>query len=201
MQDFKNKLYNFEKTPPENLWEEISGNLNNAGPTEINQEPIKIPGIRGRSKFLYYAITAAASLIILFFITFFLRKDRNSESLAKNSSSKTQSPSAEKIRDSIQLNQQILERIIENPNKNLIASNLQKQNKYITIAGPEGQPVKISPKAATLIVSADNDYPPKPVWNKKIDKWKKIMQTSPTAPTATNLVDILELAANNETIE
>lgn len=201
MQDFKNKLYNFEKTPPGNIWEEISGSLNNPRTKKINDEPIKIPGIRGRSKFYYYAMTAAASLIILFFITFFFRKDRNSESLAKNSSADTQSPSATKIKDSIQLNQQILERIIENPNKNLVASNLQKQNKYITIAGPEGQPVKISPKAATLIVSADNDYPPNPVWNKKIDKWKKIMQTSPTAPTATNLVDILELAANNESVE
>jgi len=201
MQDFKNKLYNFEKTPPENLWEEISGHLKNSESEIINQQPAKIRGIRGRSKFLYYAMTAAASLIIIFLITFFLRKERNADSLAKSSSVNTQSLSVKKIRDSIQLNQQILERIIENPNKNLIASNLQKQNKYITIAGPEGQPVKISPKAATLIVSADNDYPPKPVWNKKIDKWKKIMQASATAPTATNLVDILELAANNETVE
>ena len=89
--------------------------------------------------------------------------------------------------------------------KKLLAFHSQKKTgqskKYITIAGPEGQAVKISPKAATLILSADNDYPPNPVWNKKINKWKQIMLSNTMSPTSTSLVDILLLAANTDNIE
>ena len=73
--------------------------------------------------------------------------------------------------------------------------------KYLTIAGPECEPVKISPKVATLIESTDNEYPPKPVWNKKIEKWQEIMLGSTLSPTSTNLLDVVQLSSsidNNE---
>jgi hypothetical protein len=104
------------------------------------------------------------------------------------------------------LNQKILETIIHNPpeKKEIIAKDLTKEShgkKYLTVAGPEGQPVKISPKVATLIVSADHEFPPKPVWSKKIDKWKKIMLSSTISPTSANLVDLIQVAANNDRLE
>ena len=67
--------------------------------------------------------------------------------------------------------------------------------------GPEGQPVKISTKAATLIVSADDEYPPKPVWNKKIEKWKQIMLSSTLSPTSTNLLEIVQVPSSSDNNE
>lgn len=201
MENFKNKLFNFQARPPEGMWEKIVKELDET-PHEVNDPaPLRIPGIRGRSRLLYYGMTAAASLLILFFITIFFKNKKENKSLSENTHIIKARTINKQIKDSIELNNRMLERIIETPDKQLIASNLHKQKKYITIAGPEGQPVKISPKAATLIVSADDEFPPKPVWSKKIDKWKKIMLSSTNGTTATNLVDILELSANNETIE
>jgi hypothetical protein len=110
-------------------------------------------------------------------------------------------------KDSIKLNNETLENIIKtSKDKNATAqtnsNTISKVKKYITIAGPEGQPVRISPKVATLIESADNEYPPKAVWNKKIEQWKKIMLTSTLSPTSTNLLDIVQASPstidNNE---
>jgi len=199
MQNFKNKLYNYEAPPPEEIWSNIVSELK-------DDKVIKMPGLRKRSKFLFYGLTAAASLIIIFVSTFFFNKNTGTKSVADAPALKTDNLINQKIKDSIALNHQILESIINTPqDKKMLASNFEKQEgapkKYITIAGPEGQPVKISPKAATLILSADNEYPPKPVWNKKIDKWKQIMLSNITSPTSTNLVDILQLAANSENVE
>ena len=69
--------------------------------------------------------------------------------------------------------------------------------KYITIAGPEGQPVKISAKVATLILSADKEYPPKPVWNSKIDKWQQIMLSNTISPTSSGMMDMFQMVSNN----
>ena len=191
MEDFKNKLLNYQETPPADIWNKISDELNDEKITQI-------PGLRRKSKFLFYSLTAAASLIIILLSTVLFNKKKEDRSVAKVPAKVEQS--AQTNKDSIELNQQMLEKIIETPDKQLLASNFH-QKKYITIAGPEGQPVKISAKAATLIVSADDDYPPKPVWNKKIDKWKKIMLSNTTAPTATNLVDILQSAATGDKVE
>ena len=191
MEDFKNKLLNYQETPPADIWNKISDELNDEKITQI-------PGLRRKSKFLFYSLTAAASLVIILLSTVLFNKKKEDRSVAKVPAKVEQS--AQTNKDSIELNQQMLEKIIETPDKQLLASNFQ-QKKYITIAGPEGQPVKISAKAATLIVSADDDYPPKPVWNKKIDKWKKIMLSNTTAPTATNLVDILQSAATGDKVE
>ena len=191
MEDFKNKLLNYQETPPADIWNKISDELNDEKITQI-------PGLRRKSKFLFYSLTAAASLVIILLSTVLFNKKKEDRSVAKVPAKVEQS--AQTNKDSIELNQQMLEKIIETPDKQLLASNFH-QKKYITIAGPEGQPVKISAKAATLIVSADDDYPPKPVWNKKIDKWKKIMLSNTTAPTATNLVDILQSAATGDKVE
>lgn len=192
MEDYKNKLLNYQETPPADIWNKISNELN-------DEKVIQIPGLRKKSKLLFYGLTAAASLVIIFLSTVLFNKNEEDKSIVKAPVNIEQTATTNK--DSIELNQQMLEKIIETPDKKLLASNFRNPKKYITIAGPEGEPVKISAKAATLIVSADNDYPPKPVWNKKIDKWKKIMLSNTSTPTATNLVDILQSAAISDKVE
>src|SRR5574340_1162669 len=147
MEHFKNKLYNYETPPPEGVWQNIVNELD-------QQKVIKLPGLRRKSKFLFYALTAAASLIIIFTGTFFLNKNKETKSVADAPALKADNLGSQKIKDSIALNHQILEKIINAPaDQKLLASNFEKQKgqakKYITVAGPEGQPVKISPKAAT----------------------------------------------------
>jgi hypothetical protein len=75
----------------------------------------------------------------------------------------------------------------------------RENNNYITIAGPEDQPVKISAKAAALIESSDRNNPPHTVWNKKINKWRDIMKSNTLAPTPGNFLDIVEL--NNTLVD
>ncbi len=65
--------------------------------------------------------------------------------------------------------------------------------RYITIEGLQGQPVKVSSKMASLMDSADENVPPKPTWNKKINEWREIMKGNTVAPTPGNFLDILEL--------
>lgn len=194
MENFKNKLYNYETPPPEGVWQNIINELD-------HQKVIKLHGVRRKSKLIFYTLTAAASLIIIFVGIFFLNKNKEIKSEADAPALKVDNLVSQKMKDSIALNHQILEKIINAPaDQKLLASNFEKQKgqakKYITVAGPEGQPVKISPKAATLILVADNEYPPKPVWNKKIEKWKQIMLSNVSSPTATNLVDMLEVVAS-----
>ncbi|HET7115796.1 MAG TPA: hypothetical protein VFI29_04870 [Hanamia sp.] len=197
MQDFKNKLYNFETPPPHEIWDHIEDELN-------NEKVIKIHGYR-KNKFLFYGATAAASIIIIFLGSVIFKK--NSHSIKSNVSvEKENQLIAQKIKDSMNLNQQILKSIINNPEekKEIISntSNLdQEPTKYLTVAGPEGQPVKISPKVATLIISADNEYPPKPVWKEEIKKWQKIMLGITVSPTSANFLSLVQLAANKENIE
>ena len=94
----------------------------------------------------------------------------------------------------------------ENDNNLAIQTNKDKGNKksdntetganikkYITISGPQGQPVKISSKAASLIVSSDDQNPPNPVWSDKVNKWKDIMKANTLSPATANFLDIVEL--------
>ena len=197
MENFKNKLYHFEATPPQEAWDEIAEELQ-------NKKVIHIHGKR-RSNFLFYGATAAASIVIIFLGSLFFKKNKSANP-ESDVTVKVNRLLAQKIKDSINLNQKILETIIHNPpeKKEIIAKDLTKEShgkKYLTVAGPEGQPVKISPKVATLIVSADHEFPPKPVWSKKIDKWKKIMLSSTISPTSANLVDLIQVAANNDRLE
>ncbi|MDQ6902527.1 MAG: hypothetical protein M3139_05875 [Bacteroidota bacterium] len=199
MQDFKDKLFNYEDEPPAEIWERINSELDTSNPKAF---PIR--AFRRRSKVVFYGITAAASLIIIFLLSVVFNGskknngDKNSLASAENGKGNV---TFQKIKDSLKLNNKTLEDIIKSSKDNkLLAQNYQQPasqlKKYITISGPSGQPVKISPKVATLIVSADNEYPPKPVWNKKIEKWKQIMLNTTLSPTSTNLLDIAQLTSN-----
>ena len=192
MQNFKDKLYNYETPPPGDMWSKISGELD-------DQKVVQLKGLRGRSKFIYYGMTAAAAILIIVVSNIFFNKNSEDDSSGENiakSGSYLSSSSA----DSINLNYQFLEKIINTPkNEKLLAYNDVAESfskKYITIAGPEGQPVKISAKVATLILSADKEYPPKPVWNEKIDEWQQIMLTN-TSSTSVGLMDMVQMAATN----
>ena len=199
MENFKNRVYNYEITPPPEIWEKIADELN-------NEKVVEIRGLRRRSKFLFYGLTAAASLVIIFLTGLLLNRNKELKPAANTSAFQVDRLFPDEVKDSIELNYKILEAIINTPpDKKLIASNFDKHSlyskKYITVEGPEGQPVKISTKAATLILSADDEFPPEPVWNKKIDKWKQIMLSNTMPPTSSNLVDIVLLAAHKENVE
>ncbi len=193
MQNFKDKLFNYEANPPESIWDSIASELD-AG----DQKIIQMPGLRKRSRFLFYGLTAAASLIIIFLSSLLFEKpaEKNADQ-ATISVNENYDSHSKLLRAKDSLNNITLEGIIKSSkNKSALAqTQIGEKKKYITIAGPGGQPVKISSKVATLIVSADNDYPPKPVWDKKINKWKEIMLSSTISPTATNLLDIMQLSS------
>jgi len=198
MQSFKNRLYNFEAPPPEEMWEHIAEDLQ-------NEKVVEIPDYK-KSKNIYYLAVAAASLVIIFIGSFFFKTHKKDMNTTANASSKEKTISPEKMKDSIILNQKILESIIHSPKEKqeIVSNDLQAINipkKYITIAGPEGQPVKISPKVATLIISADNEFPPKPTWSKKIDRWKKIMLSTTVSTTSAGLADLIQLASQNDKLE
>lgn len=193
MQNFKNKLYNYEAPPPEPVWEQICEEIQ-------NKKVIKMP-LHRRSKLFFYSATAAASIVIVLFASLVFKQRQ------ENRFNKQQNAIllAQKVKDSIRLNQQILEAIIHNPKeKEEIISKNKLRNlgkKYLTVAGPEGQPVKISPKVATLIVYADKEFPPRPVWSNKICKWQEIMLSSTISPTSANLVDLIQLASATDHFE
>lgn len=195
MENFKNKLYNYEAQPPEHLWDNIAKETQ-------NKKVIKMP-LHSRSKLFFYSATAAASIVVILFASLFIKHQRqnNFQSVQQENSTLL----AKKIKDSIQLNQKILESIIQNPKeKEEIISEKKLKNlgkKYLTVAGPEGQPVKISPKVATLIVYADKEFPPRPIWSNKICKWQEIMLSSTISPTSANLVDLIQVAANSDHLE
>ncbi len=193
MQNLRNKLYNYETPPPDDIWDKISFELD-------EQKVVQLKGWRGRSKLIYYGATAAAALFIIFLSSIFLNK--NSNDFSPQGNSKTTSYFSSATVDSINRNYQLLEKIINTPKEkkllasnNVIADGFSK--KYITIAGPQGQPVRISEKVATLILSADKEYPPKPVWNETIDKWQQIMLSNTFSPTSSGIMDLLQKASNN----
>lgn len=194
MQTFNDRVYHYEAVPPENIWDEITGELYNE----------KVKKLRhGKSRLLFYGVAAAASVIILFLGSLFFQPNSPS-SLTDRQHQMNQSNkiTAQITKDSISINQKILNSIINDPQekKEIVSGdfNLTKAfKKYLTIEGPTGQPVKISPKVATLILSADDEYPPKPIWSNKIHKWQKIMLNTTISPTSASLLDIVAMASNN----
>ena len=193
MQNFKDKLYNYETPPPEDMWSKISGELD-------DQKVVQLKGLRGKSKFIYYGITAAAALLIILVSNIFFNKD-SKDPLTGENIVKSGSYFSSANPDSINLNYQLLEKIINTPkNEKLLAYNDLTDGfskRYITIEGPQGQPVKISAKVATLILSADKEYPPKPVWNEKIDEWQQIMLSNTFSTTSAGLMDMMQTVSNN----
>ncbi len=193
MENFKNKMYNYESEPPAGIWTKITRELDGEKSDVGN-----IQVLRHRSKYLFYGLTAAASLVIIFLSSLFFNKKESSNDLSSVAMLKTQD-SAQKQRQEDSLNNKTLTHIIQSSRSKLPVQRFEEspfhKKSYIIIAGPEGQPVKISSKVATLIVSVDNDYPPKPVWDKKINRWKEIMLSSTVSPTATDLLDIVQLSS------
>lgn len=181
MQTVKDKLHKLEVNPPANAWDSIEKQLN-AGKVIPLQH-------KRRSIRRFYALTAAAAIIILLLAGIFFKKNRNlSDEVATNTQTIPQGE------DSLEKNKQMLESIINSSNPEELIAQKEYTNTYITIEGPEGQPVKISPKLAIFIVSADEGHPPKPVWNQTINKWQHILLTSTLSPNSANLMDIVQLA-------
>lgn len=196
MKKFKNTLHNYEAPPPESVWGKILEELD-------EEKVVQMPrGISRKSKFLFYGLTAAASLVIIFVSSLFFNKSTEILPKTNNQNASSFSQLYQPNKDSINLNQQILEKIINAPkDEKLLASNYIRNNdhikKYITIAGAEGQPVKISPKVATLIISADGQYPSKPVWDDKIDKWQQIMLTSTISASSADFMELIQAQSGN----
>ena len=191
MEKFNTRLHDFEEEPPVFLWENISASLG---------EKNNIRNMNKRRSGMVWIAAAAAFLVFLMLGIFF----KSNKEKSQNTVSAVVKPVPSSHQDSIIVNKSLLEKIINTPeSQKLVAYNsISKEGhskKYITIAGPEGQPVKISSKVATLILSADNEYPPKPVWDKKIEKWKQIMLNSTLSPTSTSLVDMLQ--SSNSSME
>lgn len=195
MQDFKDKLYNYEAPPPTEIWHQIA--------KEINDGKVITMHGHQKKKWLFYA--AAASVVIIFLGSVLVKKNPNPPITSQKQPNQKNLVLAQKIKDSIHLNEKILKSIIDNPEeKKEIVSRESNKNidskMYLTVAGPEGQPVKISAKVATLIISADDGYPPKPIWSKEIRKWQKIMLSSTISPTSANFADLVQLAANRQSM-
>jgi hypothetical protein len=195
MQNFKNRLYDFETPPPGETWQKISDDLYDE----------KITGIykQRRPRWILYGVSVAASLILIFLGSGLFKKNTGGQREHTSSAVvKGVTPSEQKIKDSVNLNRQILRSIINSPaeKRELVRGTAAPAKKYLTVAGPEGQPVRISAKVATLIISADNEYPPRPVWSKKINKWQKIMLSS-TISSTTNLFDLAQLATGTDKLD
>ncbi len=190
MPHFQEKLYNYEAAPPQEVWENITAEL------DANEAVKRIHPFRRRSKVVYYSLVAAASLIIIFVSSlFFNNKQKNNDQQVAASTQADTGNSVARIDDS--MNNESLASIIKTNKENSFPTETHKvdEKKYFTVAGPGGQPVRISSKAAKLILSADNEYPPRPVWDKKINQWSDIMLSSTISPTATNLLDIVQFSS------
>ncbi|MEO9210777.1 MAG: hypothetical protein ABI208_06750 [Ginsengibacter sp.] len=191
MQNFKNRLYEFESPAPEAVWNHIADGLDNK----------KLPKPKsGKTRLMYYAMAAAAALVIIFLGKFYFNNNSEQSKLANELHGVAPNSNSVISNDSVQNNKQVLESIINTPKpKPLLADNKKVETgvkKYITISGPEGQPIKISRKAASLIISVDNEYPPKPIWDKKIEEWKKMMLSNTSSSTPSGLMDMLQAADN-----
>ncbi len=217
MDNVKNRMYNYETTPPEGVWKAIAA--------ELDRNEVKvIPMVKTRNNTFYY-IAAASVIIILFCLIFFTNrssKSANEQLVTSSSNDKTQSDT--EVNNNVIMTVPIEEKTILKNNTDtdeLLAQNKlqksgpnQKQNKkvikktdstdnnlilsnttsrYITIEGPQGQPVKVSSKMATLIDSSETKVSSKPVWNKKINEWREIMKSNTLTPTPGNFLDIVEL--------
>jgi hypothetical protein len=210
MEDVKNKMYNYETPPPDGVWESIAAEL------DTNDARV-IPMGKKKNKIFYFAAAAASVVIIIFCVLFFTNRSSNSNehftfsNETKNDSSIKNNviitvPTEERvtvkkniegkhkvqkeIQDQNQQNQNEETKNTDNVDKDAIASNTST---YITVEGPQGQPVKINSKMATLIDSSETKTSSKPIWNKKINEWREIMKANTLAPTPGNFLDIIEL--------
>lgn len=207
MDDVKNKIYDYEATPPEGVWKAIAAELD-------RNEARVVPMGKKKNKTFYYL--AAASVVIIIFTLLFLTNRSADSDKQFTSSNKPQADTGVKTnviitvpiddrstlknndlltKNKVQKNesnqkQNKLQKNTEVADNNLLASNTSR---YITIEGPQGQPVKVSSKMALLIDSSETKISSKPIWNKKINEWREIMKGNTLAPTPGNFLDIVEL--------
>jgi len=174
MEGLRDKMYNYEVTPPPQSWQIIA--------TSLDEEKTGSPtSLKKRSKFFYLSFSAAAAIAIFVFgLTFWKNNSSNREADDKITVPKTSSNNS-------------------SSDKHNTALEDADSKKYIIITSPQGECVKISSKAAQLIVSADNQNPPKPVWSAKVNKWKDIMESNVFAPATANFLDIVGLTQTLKT--
>ena len=210
MDDIKNKMYNYETTPPAGVWETIAA--------ELDADQGKVMPITKRNNKTLYYLAAAAVAIILFCLVIFTTEFSKStdEKLITSSENKSDTlnnnvlitvPTDEKntVKDNNESqNQNISKKNRPDKKQNKVAIENKKStednqltsnssSRYITIEGLQGQPVKVSSKMATLIDSSETKTASKPIWNKKINEWREIMKVNTLAPTTGNFLDIIEL--------
>ncbi len=208
-------MYNYEATPPKGAWEAISAELD-------NNEAKVIPISKKKTNTIYYIAAASIAFIVFCFIFFSNRSSNTANEKFVTSSGNSQRdtvvnnnlimtvPVEEKamLKNNADNNDRMLAHnkrhtggFDQEQNKpvrknndtidtNLIADNTSR---YITIEGPDGQPVKVSSKMATLIDSSETKVSTKPIWHKKINEWREIMKGNTLAPTPGNFLDIVEL--------
>lgn len=171
MDNLKKKLFNYAVAAPDDSWANIINGLNETN--TVSPHPRKISP--------YLIPVAAAFLILIFGTIFFIDQKYPATQIAKRTSDQSEKSMAS----------------FSSPDTNLLANYKKgpqvRSNRYITIASVDGNPVKISSKAASLIVSSDNQYPPKTVWSAKVNRWKTKMLTNPVTPTTANFLDIADL--------
>ena len=184
MQNLKDKMYNYEVTPPSESWQIIAAKLD--ADKTADSRPVK-----KRSKVFYLSLAAAAAVAIYVFGIVFWNANSGNKANHIATSEKNDNDNkitVPKTSDEISANKS------DQGNATLGDVPLEPDTKkYITITGPQGECVKISSKAARLIVSSDNQNPPKPVWSAKVNKWRDIMEANILAPTTANFLDIVEL--------
>jgi hypothetical protein len=217
MDKLKDRMYDFEVTPPAGVWESIAAELDRGGAIVVPIEKQK-----KSNKPLYAVLSVAACVAALVFGGIWFMSSKKTEApLSSAPINKTQDVATkekenndEKITAPKKTAPVTAEKgkpnevLVKNtplkkepsktlnntaPAKNDDVAVGEPANSYITVAGPDGQPVKVSSKVASLIESSDNSYPPKPVWNKKINKWKDIMKANTLTPTTGNFLDIVDL--------
>lgn len=207
MDDVKNKMYNYETTPPDGVWKAITAELD-------RNEAKVIPMGKKNSRTFYYLAAASVAVIIFCVIYFTNKSSKSTDENYTTSSDKTpldtgvknntfitvpieekttaknnDLPAKHKV-EKDNTNQKQNKEIQKEINYNQVASNTSR---YITVEGPQGQPVKINSKMATLIDSSETKISSKPIWNKKINEWREIMKANTLAPTPGNFLDIIEL--------
>jgi len=218
MENIKNRIYNYETPPPDGVWDAIANQLDD---NEVKVIPLSKKN--SRPLYYLVAASAAIILFVIIFFTNHSSKpvekefasigessySNNDDSLsAKNDrviitiptedknvavNKKSGKISAKNSTANSDVNQKVK---TGNAKKADSLEKLIVQNTtpaYITIEGPQGKPVKVSYKMATLIDSTDESTSSKPVWNKKISEWREIMKANSLAPTTGNFLDIIEL--------
>ncbi|MCO6496119.1 MAG: hypothetical protein J5I50_00515 [Chitinophagaceae bacterium] len=179
MKTVQEKLYHFEETPPADMWDAISEKLDSGKVVQMHKRN------RVRTIALLTAVAAAVVLLLINFV--FVSNNSDPQTVQTASTTGITTPAT-----NIEKNNEVLENIINAPvNQKLLAGKLDSGQQYLIVSGPEGEPVRISPKAATLILSADGEFPPKPKWNKQVDQWQKIMLNNNMSSSPVGLMEML----------